>query len=141
MPTPAEVKKALVSAGFVVYRTRGDLVHVAERARENLIMDAGIRVRASEPAVILMVRAQRSDFPHEPEGVMFEHARKLAKIAIERGYVEVGTQITPLPDPNDESHTLDSWFEVSYEKRVADLEQAMTEVAFALSIEKAASRT
>lgn len=140
MPTPAEVKKALVSAGFVVYRTRGDVIHVAERARENLIMDAGIRVRASEPAVILMVRAQRSDFPHEPEDAMFDRARKLARIAVERGYSEVGTQMTPLPDPNDEARTLDSWFEVSYEKRVADLEQAMTEVAFALSIEKAALR-
>ena len=140
MPTPAEVKKALVSAGFVVYRTRGDVIHVAERARENLIMDAGIRVRASEPAVILMVRAQRSDFPHEPEDAMFDRARKLARIAVERGYSEGGTQMTPLPDPNDEARTLDSWFEVSYEKRVADLEQAMTEVAFALSIEKAALR-
>jgi hypothetical protein len=140
MPTPADVKKALVSAGFVVYRTRGDIVHVAERARENLIMDAGIRVRASEPAVILMVRAQRCDFPHEREDVMFDHARKLARLAVERGYVEVGTQITPLPDPNDERRTLDSWFEVLYEKPVPDLEQAMTEVAFVLSIEKAASR-
>jgi hypothetical protein len=140
MPTPADVKKALVSAGFVVYRTSGNLVHVAERARENLIMDAGIRVRALEPTVILMVRAQRSDFPHEPEDVMFDHARKLARLAIERGYTEAGTQITRLPDPNDEERTLDSWFEVSYEKQVPDLEQAMTEIAFALSIEKAASR-
>ncbi len=140
MPTPAEVKKALVSSGFVVYRTRGDLVHVAERARENLIMDAGIRVRASEPAVILMVRAQRIDFPHAPEPAMFDHARELGQALIARGYVEVGTQITPLPDPNDETHTLDSWFEVSYEKQVNDLDEAMAEVGFALSVEKVASR-
>jgi hypothetical protein len=140
MPTPAEVKKALVSSGFVVYRTRGDVVHVAERARENLIMDAGIRVRSSEIAVILLVRAQRSDFPHDVESAMFDHARKIAQIVIDRGYVETGTQITPLPDPNDEAHTLDSWFEVSYEKRVKDLEEAMAEVGFALSIEKVASR-
>ncbi len=140
MPTPAEVKKALVSSGFVVYRTRGDLVHVAERARENLIMDAGIRVRASESAVIVMVRAQRSDFAHDADEVMFDHARRLAGGLDERGYIEVGTQITSLPDPNDETHTLDSWFEVSYEKRVQDLVEAMVEVGFALSIEKVASR-
>lgn len=140
MPTPAEVKKALVSSGFVVYRTRGDIVHVAERARENLIMDAGIRVRASEPAVILMVRAQRSDFPNDDELAMFDHARSLANNLAERGYTEVATQITPLLDPNDDTHTLDSWFEVSYEKRVQDLVEAMTEVGFALSIEKVASR-
>jgi hypothetical protein len=140
MPTPAEVKKALVSSGFVVYRTRGDLIHVAERARENLIMDAGIRVRVSEPAVILLIRAQRSDFPHESEQALFDHARKLASVVLERGYSEVGTQTTPLPDPNDETHTLDSWFEVAYEKRVQDLDEAMAEVGFALSIEKVASR-
>jgi hypothetical protein len=140
MPTPAEVKKALVSSGFIVYRTRGDLVHVAERARENLIMDAGIRVRASESAVIVMIRAQRSDFPQDADQVMFDHARRLALAIIERGYVEVGTQVTPLPDPNDDAHTLDSWFEVSYEKRVQDLVEAMAEVGFALSVEKVASR-
>jgi len=140
MPTPAEVKKALVSSGFVVYRTRGDVVHVAERARENLIMDAGIRVRSSELAVILMVRAQRSDFPHDEESALYDHARKLAHVALERAYAEVGTQITPLPDPNDETHTLDSWFEVLYEKRVQDLDEAMAEVGFALAIEKVASR-
>jgi hypothetical protein len=140
MPTPADVKKALVSSGFVVYRTRGDVVHVAERARENLIMDAGIRVRSSELAVILMVRAQRSDFPHDEESTLYDLARKLAQVAVERGYVEVGTQTTPLLDPNDETHTLDSWFEVSYEKRVQDLDEAMSEVSFALAIEKVASR-
>lgn len=140
MPTPAEVKKALVSSGFVVYRTRGDVVHVAERARENLIMDAGIRVRSSELAVILMVRAQRCDFPQDAESAMYDHARTLANVALERGYAEVGTHITPLLDPNDETHTLDSWFEVSYEKRVNDLDEAMAEVGFALSIEKVAAR-
>lgn len=103
-------------------------------------MDAGIRVRASEPAVILMVRAQRNDFPHESEDALFDRARQMAPAAVARGYVEVSTQITPLPDPNDETHTLDSWFEVSYEKRVQDLDEAMAEVGFALSIEKVASR-
>ncbi len=141
MPTPAEVKKALVAAGFVVYRTRGDVVHVAERARENLIMDANIRVRAMDPAVFLLVHAKRSEFPHDSDDVMFEHARRMAKPSFDRGYVEVATQITRLPDPNDEQRTLDSWFEVSYEKRVRNLEEAMTEVGFALSIEKAASRS
>lgn len=115
-------------------------MHVAERARENLIMDAGIRVRSSELAVILMVRAQRCDFPQDAESAMFDHARKLAQVALERGYAEVGTQMTKLPDPNDETHTLDSWFEVSYEKQVQDLDEAMAEVGFALSIEKVASR-
>ncbi|MDI1443970.1 hypothetical protein [Polyangium sp. 6x1] len=141
MPTPAEVKKALIAAGFEVYRTRGDVVHVAERARENLIMDSGVRVHAGEVAVGLVLRAQRSDFPHDPDDEMFERARGLAVAARERGYHEVGAQITRLPDPSDEERTLDSWFEVSFEKRVAGLDEAMAEVGFALSLEKAASRT
>jgi hypothetical protein len=140
MPTPAEVKKALISAGFEVYRTRGDVVYVAERARENLIMDSGIRVHAAETKVGLLVRAQRTDFPHDPDEAMFERARALGKPAEARGYVEAGTQITRLPDPSDEGRTLDSWFEVSFEKPTSGLEEAMAEVGFALSIEKVASR-
>ena len=69
-----------------------------------------------------------------------EENRKLAQIVTDRGYVEVGTQITPLLSPNDETLTLDSWFEVSYEKRVQNIEEAMVEVGFALSIEKVAAR-
>ncbi|MDI3291064.1 hypothetical protein [Polyangium sp. 15x6] len=141
MPTPAEVKKALIAAGFEVFRTRGDVVHVAERARENLIMDSGVRVHAGEVAVGLVLRAQRSDFPQDPDDAMFERARGLGVAARERGYHEVGTQITRLPDPSDEERTLDSWFEVSFEKRVAGLDEAMAEVGFALSLEKAASRS
>lgn len=141
MPTPAEVKKALIAAGFEVYRTRGDVVHVAERARENLIMDSGVRVHAGEVAVGIVLRAQRSDFPHDAEDVMFERARQLGVAAKERGYAEVATHVTRLPDPSDEERTLDSWFEVSFEKRVAGLDEAMAEVGFALSLEKAASRT
>ena len=141
MPTPAEVKKALIAAGFEVYRTRGDVVHIAERARENLIMDSGVRVHATEVAVSLVLRAQRTDFPHDPDDDMFERARGLGVAARERGYHEVGTQITRLPDPSDEERTLDSWFEVSFEKRVTGLDEAMTEVGFALSVEKAASRS
>ena len=141
MPTPAEVKKALISAGFEVYRTRGDVVHVAERARENLIMDSGVRVHAGETKVGLLVRAQRIDFPHDPDEAMFERARELGKPALARGFVEVDTQITRMPDPSDDERTLDSWFEVSFEKRTDGLAEAMAEVGFALSLEKAATRT
>jgi len=141
MPTPAEVKKALIAAGFEVYRTRGDVVHVAHRARENLIMDSGVRVHAAEPKVSVFVRARRIDFPHDSDEYMFERARFMGNDALKRGFVEVGTQITRLPDPSDDSRTLDQWFEVAYEKRTDGIDEAMVEVAFALSLEKAASRT
>jgi hypothetical protein len=141
MPTPAEVKKALISTGFEVYRTRGDVVHVAERARENLIMDSGVRVHAGELAVGVVFRAQRVDFPHDPDESLFALARALGGALLGRGFAESGTQVTRMPDPSDDTRTLDSWFEVSFEKRVAGLEEAMAEVGFALALEKAASRT
>ena len=47
--TPQQLKKALVSAGFQVFRTLGEEIVLAERVRENLIMDSGVRLRASEP--------------------------------------------------------------------------------------------
>jgi hypothetical protein len=42
--TVQELKKAIQQAGLEVYRTRGNEVHLAERPRENLIMDAGVSV-------------------------------------------------------------------------------------------------
>src|SRR5688500_18488213 len=67
MPTPAEMKRALIQAGFEVYTTRGDVVHLADRVRENLIMDAGIFIKSGVPAVGFVVRAQKNDFPNEGE--------------------------------------------------------------------------
>ena len=33
--TPADIKKALVAAGFELYRTRGNEVQIADRVRDN----------------------------------------------------------------------------------------------------------
>src|SRR5436190_15279466 len=85
MPTPSDIKKALVKAGFEVYQTRGDVVHVAERVRENLLMDSGIRVHSSTPTVRFVVRAQKNDFPGDAEDSLFQRARLLADSAVGRG--------------------------------------------------------
>lgn len=140
MSTPADVKKALVDAGFEVYRTRGDVVHVAERVRENLLMDSGISVAASAPAVRFVVRAQKNEFPGDGDDRLFERARSLAAPALERGYREVETTVTQVKDPGDGTRTLDVWCEVSFEKGVDDVAGAMDEVRFALSLDKAVAR-
>lgn len=44
---PTDLKKALRSEGFVIYRTLGEHIALAERVRENLILDSGVRVRAT----------------------------------------------------------------------------------------------
>jgi hypothetical protein len=44
-------------------------------------------------------------------------------------------------DPGDGERTLDVWCEVSFEKPVCDLEAALNEVRFAMTIEKSAPPT
>lgn len=136
--TSPEIKKALLAAGFELYRTRGDEVQVADRVRDNLIMDSGVSVRGGLGLrVRFVVRAQRSDFPSDAVPTLFERARSLGAGARDRGYVELTTQSSPIRDPVDPSHVLDTWYEVFFEKGVATLLEAIEEVRFVLGLEKA----
>jgi hypothetical protein len=105
--------------------------------RDNLIMDSGVAV-STAPSVRFVVRSQRSDFPNDATAMLFDRARALAVGAVAHGYAETGTMTSPMHDPADPSRTLDTWYEVSFEKAVATLDEAMAEVGFALSVEKAA---
>jgi hypothetical protein len=141
MPTPLEIKKALKDAGLEVYRTRGDVVHLAERVRENLLMDAGTFVR-SAPLVAathvgFVVRAQRNDFPNDGDEHLFERARQAAEAAVARGYRETRVEVHQVKDPGDGERTLDTWCEVSFEIELPDLDAAIAEARFALALEKA----
>jgi hypothetical protein len=139
MSTTAELKRALREGGIEIYRTRGDVVHVAERVRENLLMESGISIDSRHLVVSFVVRAQRSDFPGAPDEQLFERARKLAAPAAPRGYREIGAHARELRDPGDAERTLDTWCEISFEKPVESIESAISEIRFLLSLEKAAS--
>jgi hypothetical protein len=140
-PTVQELKKALTRAGFEVYRTRGEEVHLAERPRENLIMDSGVVVAASEPLRIrFVVRAQKADFQGEDEAALLGRARSLGSAAAERGFVEHVTRTRSVLDPGDASHVLDTWYEVGFEKTADTLEDAVEDVRFIMKLEKAAAR-
>lgn len=144
MPTAIEIRRALREAGLEVYRTLNDAVHVAERVRENLLMDAGISVhagKADEQAlrVRFHVRAQRTDFPNDGEDVLFERARRQAAPALERGYLELGAEVRKIFDPGDGQRIIDTWCEVAYELTAPSLDAAIAETRFALSIEKVAA--
>src|SRR6185295_19426232 len=110
---------------------------LADRVRENLLMDAGAYVRANQVTPVgdeaagpgtlqvgFVVRAQRNDFPNESEEHLFERARRLAAAAIAAGYGETVAEVRKVLDPGDGQRTLDTWCEVSFEKEVRDLEAA-----------------
>lgn len=138
-PTPNELKKTLVARGFEVYRTLADQVVLADRVRDNLIMDSGVAVRPGEKlSVRFVVRAQASDFPAAKAEDLFERARSCASEARGRGYAEVGAAEVKVRDPGDGSTTLDTWYEVSFERPVASDDELEQELRYALALEKTA---
>jgi hypothetical protein len=140
-PTPAELKKNLVARGFEVYRTLGDQVVLADRVRDNLIMDSGVAARPGAVlAVRFTVRAQASDFPAAVAGELYDRARACAADAVGRGYSEVGVAEVPVRDPGDASSTLDTWYEVAFERSVASEDELENELRYALGLEKTVSR-
>ncbi|MBV9946561.1 MAG: hypothetical protein JOZ69_06915 [Myxococcales bacterium] len=133
------IKAALSEAGLEVFRTRGEEIVLAERPRENLIMDAGVRLRVTDAyEVRVVLRAQRADFPNEDDALLFERVRRLASPALAGGFAEVATSVTPIQDPSEPERTLDTFFEITYAKRAHSMTDAVAEVRFALALEKRA---
>src|SRR5262245_19590554 len=81
-PSIQDLKRTLVAAGLEIYRTRPDAVHLAERPRDNQILDAGISVRPATPEgsieVRVVMRAQRSDFPRDTADALYARVREIA---------------------------------------------------------------
>jgi hypothetical protein len=138
--TPQQLKKALVASGFEVFRTLPEEVVLAERVRENLILDSGVRLGLlgdGRILVRLVLRAQRADFPNEDESAMFERVRQLAKPALADGFAEGGTHVNSIKDPADPSRILDTFYEISLTREVASVEDAVPVIKFVMSLEKA----
>ncbi len=138
--TQQELKRAVAQAGFLVFRTVGDDIILAERVRENLIMDSGVRLRGGSPlSVRIVMRAQRGDFPSEEEQSLFERVSRLAEPARDGGFREVERNVAPVVDPGDASRTLDTFYEITLAKDVESLESAIEELRFAVTLEKMAA--
>jgi hypothetical protein len=143
-PSIQDLKRTLVAAGLEIFRTRPDAVHLAERPRDNQILDAGISVRPTtkdvshiEFEVRVVMRCQRSDFPREPPAALFERVRMLAVDGLlSRGFQEIETREHRMPDPGDNEKTLDTWFELVFARIVPDVNDAVTEAKHALKLEK-----
>jgi hypothetical protein len=135
----SHTKRALIEAGFEVFRTRNEEIVLAERPRENLIMDSGVRLRlATAFEIRVVLRAQKADFPNEDEARIFERVRKLAERVLAAGFGEASTSITRVADPGDPDRTLDTFYEITYAKTAAALPEALAELKFAMTLEKRA---
>jgi hypothetical protein len=135
--TANELKKTLSSLGFEIYRTLGLRVVLADRVRDNLIMDSGVSVMAGEMLTVrFVVRAQGNDFPGESPDELFQRARRLGKGSVARGYAESDSSVVAINDPGDRLRTLDTWYEVAFEKAVADVDELTSEIRYALGLGK-----
>jgi hypothetical protein len=135
--TPSELKKLLLAEGFEVYRTLSDQIVLADRVRDNLIMDSGVAARLGPvPSVRFTVRAQASDFPADSPEQIFERARRMATEALKRDYHEVSVNSVEVRDPGDSSLTLDIWHEVAFEKKLSTSAELIAELRYALALEK-----
>jgi len=139
MPTShkaTDLKKQLISAGFEIFRVQGDRVHLAERVRDNLIMDGGVCVVGGDDLCVrLVLKTSRSGFPNESDAQLFDRTRSLAASAMARGYEEVGATAVPVRDPSGGAAPLETWYEVTYQKSVSD-DDLLAEVRYALALEK-----
>ncbi len=143
-PSIQELKRTLVAAGLEIFRTRPDAVHLAERPRDNQILDAGISVRPttidgveSGFEVRVVMRCQRSDFPREKSELLFDRVRALAnETIVSRGFTEIEVREHRMADPGDSEKTLDTWFELVFSRTVTDLSVAIVDAKYALALEK-----
>jgi hypothetical protein len=123
--TTSELKEALKLAGFEVYRVRGDDVQLAERVRENLILDSGISVRRDTWIVRVVLRVERMHFPGAPDEALFGEAGLLALPFVSDGFRETERRAMPVTDPMNAERVLDTFFEVVVERAAASLAEAV----------------
>jgi hypothetical protein len=132
-----ELKQTLLQSGFEVFRTLGSRVVLADRVRENLIMDSCVSV-VCDPAldVRVVLRAQGADFPGETEEQLFTRVVQHAASLQQRGYEEVERSVVPMLDPSDPKKALDTWYEVSFQRQLLTDQDLGSELRFALAVVK-----
>jgi len=135
--TIQDIQQALADAGVEIYRTEDQELQIAERVRLH-IMDSGVRIVLSDAlAVQFTARTQRSDAPSAQSEELFRRVREeIGERAGSRGYEESRAEIVEVKDPVDEARILDVWHEVTYRKPLAESDDAVAEVRWALDLEK-----
>jgi hypothetical protein len=102
-------------------------------------MDGNVAICAGKRLELrFTTRAQQGDFPTETEGQLVERARLRGAPAVPRGYREVDRSTVTIRDPGDDSKTLDTWYEVTFERLVGGVDELAREAQFALGLDKIA---
>ena len=135
--TIQDIQRALSDAGVEIYRADDRELQIAERVRLH-IMDSGVRVVLNGGLIVqFTARTQRSDAPSAHAEQLFGRVREeVGAQAGSRGYEESRAEIVEVKDPVDEVRVLDVWHEVTYRKPLAAVADAVTEVRWALDLEK-----
>ena len=135
--TIQHIQQALARAGVEIYRTADHELQIAERIRLH-IMDSGVRVVVQDGlSVQFTARTQRSDAPSARPDELFRRVREeIGEQAGSRGYQESRAEVVEVKDPVDEARVLDVWHEVTYRKPLAELDDVVNEVRWALDLEK-----
>jgi hypothetical protein len=137
--TPKEIKQSIVAAGLEVYRTTGQEVIIAERVRDNLILDSGVRVRAGDPMEVCIVMGlRRGQYPNDSDEQVFARLRELAAPAVGHGFNEQKSGTAAVVDPADKRRTLDTFFEIVLAKPEPDVAAMLDLVRFAMRIAQTA---
>ncbi len=139
--SPPELKKRLLELGFEVYRTLEGRVVLADRVRDNLIMDSGVSVESTEGGFVILIvfRAQGSDFAGETPERLLARAHDASAVAQAAGFGTPTVGAVLVHDPGDSSKVIDTWQEVSVSRQVSDAE-LQAALSQALGFPKAATR-
>ncbi len=136
LPT-SELREALNDANIEVYQEHAHTIEIAERIRFHM-MDSGVRISNQKPwNLVFTVRAEQSSNPHASKETLLERLRaQFSKQVQDKGYreVEAHTRIINHPSNNDE--VLDIWYELQYGKELTSIEEVVSDLQWALKIDK-----
>lgn len=144
------LKRYLRQQGWDVFRTQADAVVLAERVRDNLILDSGIAVSFHELAdaatplaegysIRVTVRAQNSHFPGAPEEQVRKKAEDLAAAFLALGYTQHSQHSQNLPDPNAPERKLDTLHAIQLERQESTEDGCAAALRAAFALPRATS--
>lgn len=134
-----DLKRLVRNAGFQVYGTQGQQILLAERVRDNLILDSGISLSPDPLSIIVTVRAQMIHFPGQPIEHAREFADRLGDAFLALGYTRERSETVAIQNPNQVGSTLDTVCEVVFQKALPSPDPIPTEIQLALDLARTSS--